>query len=79
MTDYFYRQAIELIDEGVDAIAFETSPARLEARCVLRALDRLPSSCTAWISFSCKVVVYAIQILLHNCITIDVDNGMSCL
>ena len=46
---------VALLQAGVDYLAFETFPALLEARAILKLLKQEAPDIPAWISFSCKV------------------------
>lgn len=47
-----------LIEEGVDLLAFDTTPALDEAEILLELLQEFPNQ-RAWLSFQCKVSTFS--------------------
>lgn len=55
LIEWHRPRLLALLEAGADYLAFETFPAVLEARAILRLLKDHAPDVPAWISFSCKV------------------------
>ena len=70
LIDWHRPRMTALVESGVDLLAIETIPAQKEAEALISLLAEYPTV-SAWLTFSCKVVVILDDLIIH-CIQTDI-------